>query len=90
MLPILRGRLGGRAFFFFIQTASVDPSSAHSFNLINFSMLNYAVVFLLVSLVAAVLGFGVIAGTAATIAKVLFLVFLVLFIVSLIKGRRRN
>ena len=40
-------------------------------------------------IVAAVLGFGVVAGTAATIAKVLFVVFLILFVVSLIMGRGR-
>ena len=52
-----------------------------------FTMLNYALIFLIVALLAGVLGFGVIAGTAATIAKVLFVVFLVLFVVSLIKRR---
>lgn len=51
-------------------------------------MLSYAVLFLVIALIAAVLGFGVIAGTAATIAKVLFLIFLVLFVVSLLRGRR--
>ena len=51
-------------------------------------MLSYAIIFLLIALAAGVLGFGVIAGTAATIAKVLFLVFLVLFIVSLIRGKK--
>ena len=52
-------------------------------------MLNYAFLFLIIALVAAVLGFGVIAGTAATIAKVLFLLFLILFIVSFFLGKRR-
>jgi len=51
-------------------------------------MLTYAILFLIVSLVAGVLGFFVIAGTAAWIAKVLFVVFLVLFLVSLVKGKR--
>jgi uncharacterized membrane protein YtjA (UPF0391 family) len=51
-------------------------------------MLYYALIFLLVSIVAGVLGFGVIAGTAASIAKVLFVIFLVLFIVSLARGRK--
>jgi uncharacterized membrane protein YtjA (UPF0391 family) len=51
-------------------------------------MLSYAIIFLLISLVAGILGFGVIAGTAATIAKVFFLVFLVLFIVALFRGRK--
>ena len=51
-------------------------------------MLSYAITFLIVALIAGVLGFGVIAGTAATIAKVLFVVFLVLFIASLLRGRK--
>ena len=52
-------------------------------------MLNYAFLFLIIALIAAVLGFGVISGTAATIAKILFLVFLILFIASFILGKRR-
>lgn len=51
-------------------------------------MLYYAVVFFIIALLAGVLGFGVIAGTAATIAKVLFVIFLVLFLVALLRGRR--
>ncbi|HVS54047.1 MAG TPA: DUF1328 domain-containing protein [Opitutaceae bacterium] len=50
-------------------------------------MLNYAVIFLLIALVAGVLGFGVIAGTAASISKILFLVFIVLFVVSMLRGK---
>jgi uncharacterized membrane protein YtjA (UPF0391 family) len=50
-------------------------------------MLSYAVTFLIIALIAGVLGFGVIAGTAASIAKILFLIFLVLFVVSLLRGR---
>ena len=51
-------------------------------------MLHYALVFLVVALIAGVLGFGFVAGTAAWIAKVCFVVFLVLFIVSFISGRK--
>lgn len=51
-------------------------------------MLYYAVIFLLVAILAGVLGFGVIAGTAALIAKVLFVIFLVLFIASLLRHKR--
>lgn len=51
-------------------------------------MLSYAIIFLIISLIAGVLGFFVIAGTAAWIAKVLFVAFLVLFLVSLVTGRR--
>jgi len=51
-------------------------------------MLQYAWVFLVIALVAAVLGFGVVAGAAATIAKVCFVAFLVIFVVSFLMGRR--
>jgi uncharacterized membrane protein YtjA (UPF0391 family) len=52
-------------------------------------MLHYALVFLVVALIAGVLGFGFIAGTAAYIAKILFIVFLVLFLISMFSGRGR-
>jgi uncharacterized membrane protein YtjA (UPF0391 family) len=51
-------------------------------------MLNWAVTFLVIALIAAVLGFGGIAGTAVGIAKILFFVFLILFVVSFLMGRR--
>lgn len=51
-------------------------------------MLHYSIVFLVIALIAALFGFGVIASTAAGIAKILFVVFLVLFVVSFIMGRR--
>jgi len=53
-------------------------------------MLSWALTFLVVALIAGVLGFGVVAGTAAEIAKILFLLFLVLFVVSLVFGRVRT
>ena len=51
-------------------------------------MLSWAVTFLIIALIAGVLGFGVVAGTAAWFAKVLFIVFLVMFVISLLAGRR--
>ncbi|HET6406761.1 MAG TPA: DUF1328 domain-containing protein [Chthoniobacteraceae bacterium] len=47
-------------------------------------MLSWALTFLVVAIIAAVLGFGGIAGTSAWIAQILFGLFLILFIVSLI------
>jgi uncharacterized membrane protein YtjA (UPF0391 family) len=44
---------------------------------------------LIIALIAGVLGMGVVAGTAAYIAKILFVVFLVLFLISLIAPRLR-
>jgi uncharacterized membrane protein YtjA (UPF0391 family) len=55
------------------------------------TMLHYAAVFFVIALIAAVFGFGGIAAGAAEIAKILFFVFLVLFVASLIAGLfRRN
>ena len=55
-------------------------------------MLNWAVTFLVVALIAAVFGFTGIAVAAAGIAKLLFVVFLVLFVISLVThfGRRSS
>jgi uncharacterized membrane protein YtjA (UPF0391 family) len=50
------------------------------------TMLYWALLFLLVALVAGVLGFGGVASAATGIAQILFFVFLLLFIVSLIRG----
>ena len=51
-------------------------------------MLGWAVIFLIIALVAAVFGFGGIAVASAGIAKLLFFIFLVLFVISLIFGWR--
>ena len=51
-------------------------------------MLGWAVVFLIIALVAAVLGFGGVAAASAGIAKLLFVRFLLLFVISLIFGWR--
>ena len=54
-------------------------------------MLGWALTFLVVALLAGVLGFTSVAGAAMGIAKILFFVFLVLFVVSivmhLVRGR---
>ena len=52
------------------------------------TMLSWAITFLIIALIAAVFGFGGIAGTAVGIAKILFFVFIVLFVISLIFHRR--
>jgi len=53
-------------------------------------MLRYAAIFLIIALVAALLGFTGIAAGAVEIAKILFFVFLLLFAVSLIVGLMRR
>jgi uncharacterized membrane protein YtjA (UPF0391 family) len=54
------------------------------------TMLNWSITFLVIGLIAAVLGFTGIAGAATQIAWILFVVFLVLFLVSLFMGRGRT
>jgi len=51
-------------------------------------MLGYTILFLIIAIIAGALGFGSLAGTAALIAKICFVVFLVLFVASLLRGRR--
>lgn len=51
-------------------------------------MLNWAATFFVIAIVAAVLGFTSIAGSAIDIAKILFFVFLILAAVSFVFGRR--
>jgi len=50
-------------------------------------MLRYGVIFLIIALVAAALGFGLLAGIAATAAKIVFVVGIILFLISLFNGR---
>lgn len=53
-------------------------------------MLGWAVTFLVVALIAAVLGFGGIAGTAIEIAKIIFFVAIILFVISAVIGLMRG
>ncbi len=54
------------------------------------NLLHYAIVFLVVALVAAFLGFGGVAGTAMEGARILFWVAIVFFVVSLVVGLMRR
>jgi uncharacterized membrane protein YtjA (UPF0391 family) len=55
-------------------------------------MLYWAVVFLVIAIIAGLFGFGGIASASADIARILFFIFLVLLVISLImyvvRGRR--
>ena len=50
-------------------------------------MLSWAITFLVIALIAGLLGFTTVAGTAIGFAKIVFVVFLILFIVSFVMGR---
>ena len=49
-------------------------------------MLRWALGFFIVALIAAVFGFGGIAVAASEVAKIIFFVFLILFVVALFRG----
>lgn len=49
-------------------------------------LLRYALIFLIVALVAGFFGFTRVAGTSTQIAKILFFIFVVLFIITLLAG----
>jgi uncharacterized membrane protein YtjA (UPF0391 family) len=54
------------------------------------NLLHYAIVFLVIALVAAAVGFGGVAGVAMEGASLLFWIFIVLFVISLIGGLLRR
>lgn len=53
-------------------------------------MARWAILFFIVALIAALFGFGGIAGDAAWIGQILLFIFLILAVVSMILGRRRS
>lgn len=53
-------------------------------------MLYYALVFFVLALVAGLLGFGGIASASVGIAKILFFIFIVLFLLSAVFGAVRR
>ena len=59
-----------------------------------FTMLNWVITFFILAVLAAIFGFGGLAGTFAEIAKFIAVVFIILFVASLIfsmvTGRRVN
>jgi uncharacterized membrane protein YtjA (UPF0391 family) len=53
-------------------------------------MLRWTLIFLVVALVAAAFGFGGIAAASAGVARILFFIFLILFVASLLGGLIRR
>ena len=86
---IVTGCFGQWFFRQFFPLPNLD-SHVLGFEQKGLQMLNYALVFFVVALIAAVFGFGGIAVGAAEIAKILFFIFLVLFVVSLVAGLFRR
>lgn len=53
-------------------------------------MLSWTVTFFIISIIAAVFGFGGIASTTAGIAQILFYIFIAMFVVSLLMNVARK
>jgi uncharacterized membrane protein YtjA (UPF0391 family) len=53
-------------------------------------MLSWVVTFLVVALIAGILGFGGVAGASIEIAKIIFFVAIVLFLISAVVGLARG
>ena len=72
-----------------VAKARIESSTLHEEL---YAMLRWALIFLVVAIIAAILGFGGIAGASADIAKILFYIFIAIFVisllVSLVSGRR--
>ncbi len=54
------------------------------------SLLGWALVFLIIAIIAAIFGFGVLAAASAGIAKILFYIFIAIFVITLIAGLARR
>ena len=74
-----------------VAQAEGAEKPVHFANLGRPAMLHYALVFFVVALIAAIFGFGGIAAGAVEIAKILFIIFLVVALVTFVMGlvRRR-
>ena len=66
------------------QSAEAQGFSHVSINLK--AMLRWSVIFFIIAIIAAIFGFGGIAEGAADIAKILFFIFLALFVIAILFG----
>ncbi len=70
--------------------SSVAPTLKQELETEVFIMLSWVVTFLIVALIAGILGFGGIAGVSIEIAKTIFFIAVVLFLVSAVVGLARG
>jgi uncharacterized membrane protein YtjA (UPF0391 family) len=88
--PEPRGTFVPAPDYFRIRCAarSVAPSSKPKTKVL--TMLSWVVTFLIIALIAGVLGFGGVAGASIEIAKIIFFIAIVLFLVSAVVGLARG
>jgi uncharacterized membrane protein YtjA (UPF0391 family) len=90
--PTSRGARADHTAAVALELAQCRAARSRITSITEVTMLHYAAVFLVIALVAALFGFGGIAVGAVEIAKILFFIFLVLFVASLVWGilNKRN
>jgi uncharacterized membrane protein YtjA (UPF0391 family) len=86
--------LGGAGTFvpgadYLIESVSARRASARV-KVAELFMLSWVVTFLIIALIAGILGFGGIAGVSIEIAKAIFFIAVVLFIISAVVGLARG
>jgi uncharacterized membrane protein YtjA (UPF0391 family) len=74
---------------YFIECVSARSAGAE-IEIAELVMLSWVVTFLIIALIAGVLGFGGIAGVSIEIAKAIFFIAVVLFIISAVVGLARG
>jgi uncharacterized membrane protein YtjA (UPF0391 family) len=75
---------------YFCKRVSASKRGAGSKIEAEIAMLSWVVTFLIIALIAGVLGFGGIAGASIEIAKAIFFIAVILFIVSAVVGLARG
>jgi uncharacterized membrane protein YtjA (UPF0391 family) len=78
------------AYFFKPMRDEVALVSNRKYKAEELTMLSWVVTFLIVALIAGILGFGGIAGASIEIAKIIFFIAIVLFLVSAVVGLARG
>jgi uncharacterized membrane protein YtjA (UPF0391 family) len=73
-----------------MERAALQALSRNNSQLGGGNMLRWALAFFVIAIIAAVFGFAGIAVAAAGIAKLLFYLFLILFLVALVGGLVRR
>jgi uncharacterized membrane protein YtjA (UPF0391 family) len=75
---------------FFSRCAAPSSQSSPEQQLRGRAMLSWVVTFLVVALIAGILGFGGIAGASVEIAKAIFFIAVILFLISAVVGLVRG
>jgi uncharacterized membrane protein YtjA (UPF0391 family) len=88
--PGFQGRNQDSRARLFSQPAALRAPSETNSETRGLDMLGWVVTFLIIALIAGILGFGGLAGASIEIAKIIFFIAVVLFLVSAVIGVSRG